>query len=239
MLSFDSPEDLLNKAKSVTSKAPPDLKESIEPYFVSRYFVAVYEARHGEIPIQVWNEYRNALDHLFRHLVNPSNGSTQINSAHKHFIRAALDILKLHTHRTQDSINKIKDTYDTRVLELVDNGEFIIKLNKSTANAIDLFEFAKISDSELGDDHNKNSAVLKKYLTAAFAFEDIGREIKKKTHSIEKAKNQYSTIHDSGHKHSVFSGIIIHLISAAIGSLITIAYQYHQSISNFAISLFD
>lgn len=233
MISFKSPEDILNKAKSVTSKAPSNLKESIEPYFVS-----VYESRHGKIPIQVWNEYRNALDHLFRHLVNPDNGASQVDSAHKHFLRAALDILKLHTHKSQDSINKIKEDYDSRVLELVDNGEFIIRLNKSINNATELFEAAKISDSDLGDNHNKNSLVLKKYLTATFAFENINIEIKEKSHAIEKAKNQYNNIHDSGHKHSVFSGIVIHLISAVIGSLITLAYQNHSNIWNFVISVF-
>ena len=237
MLLFNSPEELLSEAQQVSSKAPQNLKESIEPYFVSRYFVAVYEARHGEIPIQVWNEYRNALDHLFRYLVSSENNTGQINSAHKHFLRAALDILKLHIHKTQESINKTVTALNPKVVKLVDNGEFITHLNKNISEATNLFERAKINDSRLGDDKNKNSSVLKDYLNAAFAFEKIGIEFNEKQYAIKNATTEYETIHGAGHKHSIKDGIFIHLIAAAIGALILSLYQSYPLILEYIASI--
>jgi len=237
LLLFNSAEELLAEAKQVCFQAPENLKESIEPYFISRYFVAIYEARHGEIPIQVWNEYRNALDHLFRHLVSSESNSGQVSSAQKHFLRAALDILKLHIHKTQISINEIKKAVDPNALRLVDNGDFITQLNKDIPEAMDLFESAKINDSKLGDDINKNSSVLAEYLNAAFAFEHISIEINKKQHAIESAIHQYKNIHGIGHKHSIASGIFIHLMSAAIGAILVLVYKERSMILEFLISL--
>lgn len=148
LLRFESTSEILEAARNVVSEAPEELRESIEPYFIARYFVTIYEVRKGEIPIQVWNEYRNALDHLFRHLVNQEkqlNDKSQIKSMQKHFLRAALDVLKLHIHRTQDYLKEQKHSHNPRMLALVDNGDFIKACNSSFRKAEKLFEDAKIT----------------------------------------------------------------------------------------------
>ena len=66
---FDTKEELLAEAQKQAQRVEEfNLKKATKLYFLARYFVAVYESRFSQIPIQVWNEYRNALDHYFRYL---------------------------------------------------------------------------------------------------------------------------------------------------------------------------
>lgn len=237
---FSSTKEILSEAKNVVLSAPELLRNSIEPYFVSRYFVAIYEARNGEIPIQVWNEYRNALDHLFRYLVasdKQEEREGQIKSAQKHFLRAALDILKLHTHRTQDAIKGFRSDYSSTIFEMVDSGEFIKNFDKNVREAEKLYEDAKISDLSLGDDHLQNCSVLTKYLDAAFAFENLRIQTSQVEEKMQLAQKQHNLIHDKAHKHSFFEGIKIHLVAGAIGSLLTLAFQYKSLIVQYITSL--
>jgi hypothetical protein len=234
---FESTQEILEAAKEIVLEAPEEFKESIEPYFVARYFVAVFEARNGQIPFQVWNEYRNALDHLFRHLVNREkqpHDFSQIKKMQNHFLRAALDVLKLHIHRTQDYLKNQKDSHSPRVLELVDNGVFIKEFNRDFRQAEQLFEEAKIHDINLGDNHSKNSSVLSRYLDVAFASERLRQKIDDAAEKIQTAQKQYDAINHSAHNHSFWEAIKIHMLShfiivligtLGLGSLITLAYQ--------------
>lgn len=208
---FKSTKEILDAAEELVSNAPDGLKNAIKPYFISRYFVALFEARHGEIPIQVWNEYRNAFDHLFRFLV--SQDTTQIKDVEKHLLRAALDILKLYIHTTSDTIKKEIDSHKPEVLRLVDNGDFLEDINSSHKNHVNAFESAKVSDLALGNNSNKNGDVLRKYLDTAFEFKILVTKIDSKAKEIRKAQQTYDSIHDKAHKHSFFSGLWMHMIT--------------------------
>ncbi|MBE0491312.1 MAG: hypothetical protein IBX44_03560 [Sulfurospirillum sp.] len=89
---FKTKDELLQKAGEQSNKVEEKYKQSIFLYFIARYFVSVHEAKFGTIPIQVWNEYRNALDHFFRNLTN--NDPAHIGKMEGHIQRAVLDILK-------------------------------------------------------------------------------------------------------------------------------------------------
>lgn len=215
---FKSTTEILDAAEELVSNAPNDLKDAIKPYFVSRYFVALFEARHGEIPIQVWNEYRNAFDHLFRSLVNQD--PTQIKDVKKHLLRAALDILKLHIHKTSDVIKKEIDSHEPEVLRLVDNGVFFEDIKSSHKRYVKDFEIAKTRDLSLGNNHEKNGAVLEKYLNAAFSFENLAEKMVSKEKEIRIAQQTYDSIHDKAHKHSKWDMLqahfVVHIIYVAI-----------------------
>lgn len=236
-LRFHSSIEILEAAKTKVNQAPEILRDSIEPYFIARYFVAIFEARNGQIPIQVWNEYRNALDHLFRYLVDAEKDlatKSQIKSMQKHFLRAALDILKLHIHRTQDYLKEFSNKYNPRVLDLVDNGSFIKEYNRDLRNAEKLFEQAKIMDIELSDNHSDNSSVLIRYLDAAFASEKLREDIEQSIEKIAIAQSHYDGIDHKAHKHSFYEGVKIHLVASIIsflgGVLLTSMYHNYSSV---------
>lgn len=219
---FKSKEVLLTDIESNISLVPEALKNAIKYYCVSRYFVAVYESRHQEVPIQVWNEYRNALDHFSRHLIAGGNlesltGATNhLPKMEGHLLRATLDILKMFSHKTHDYVLTLKKEHDHKILELVDNGMFIKNINNKLRQANRTFEFAKISDSQLGSDIAKNDEVLEMYLDAAFAYDQLQCHINDKAPDIDHAREQHAKIHSHAHKHSYVQGVTIHLMTYAI-----------------------
>lgn len=48
---FEDKETLLRYAQTTSDKADEPYKESIYLYFIARYYVSVYEAKFGVIPI--------------------------------------------------------------------------------------------------------------------------------------------------------------------------------------------
>lgn len=226
---FQSKEELFKEAENNISLAPEGLKNAIKFYYVSRYFVAIYESRYQEVPIQVWNEYRNALDHFFRHLTAGGNlesledVTTHPKKMEGHLQRAALDVLKIFSHKSHDSVLTLKKEHNPKILKLVDNGLFIKNLNDEIHRATSLFELAKVSDSCLGNDSVKNNQVLEMYLDAAFAFDQLQCQIIDKTHDINHASEQYEQIHSHAHNHSFFQGITIHVVAGIlIGVAVTL-----------------
>lgn len=217
-----SKNELLAEAEKNILLAPMGLQASIRLYYISRYFVAIYECRYQQVPLQVWNEYRNALDHFFRHLtaggevksLGDANG--HIKKMEGHLQRAVLDILKLFSHKTHDSIKTLKEEHGQHILKLVDNGAFIQTINDELQKASRDFEFAKVSDLKLGNDSVSNADVLEIYLDAAFAFDGLQYLIISKEQDIMHAREQYEQIHSSGHKHSFIEGVKIHFLTHAL-----------------------
>jgi hypothetical protein len=239
---FECKEELLNEAEKTISLAPEGFKDSIKLYFIARYFVVIYESRYGEIPIQVWNEYRNTLDHFFRHLTaggtvgSEDDAKGHIKKMEGHLQRAALDALKIFSHKTHDSVEKLKEEHNPKILNLVDNGKFIQSINENLLNAEQLFEHAKVSDLELGSDNQKNDVVLGRYLDAAFAFDSLRITLINKAQDIQHARIQYNGIHDHAHKHSFWEGVKIHLMASFIGFLVgsTLTFFLSDIIKNYS-----
>ena len=175
---FQNKEELLIQARKQADKVDKAQQHSVYLYFITRYFVSLFEGRFGKIPIQVWNEYRNALDHYFRHLTNQD--TKNLAKMEGHLQRAALDIMKIYCHKVQDKLLEQKAGYKTEVLHLVDNGSFYSKLVQGISSSEELFVQAKIDDSSLGEDAKTNQDILNKYIEALFAYDTIDRNFIKR-----------------------------------------------------------
>ncbi|GAW87457.1 hypothetical protein bplSymb_SCF08803P002 [Bathymodiolus platifrons methanotrophic gill symbiont] len=216
---FNTKEMLVEAAQEQSNKVDQNYQQSTYLYFIARYFVSVFESRYGVIPVQVWNEYRNALDHFFRHQTNNSSKQTgnadgniprQLLKMEGHIQRAALDIMKIHCHRTKDSVAQVKNNFKPEVLQLVDNGKFYTDLITETNRAEGLFEKAKIYDNNLGETARLDKEVLNKYLEAVFAFDELKIELINKAADLEVANNNYNSIHDNASKGSTKHHYFIH-----------------------------
>jgi hypothetical protein len=208
---FKNKEELIQKAEESSLKVDDsNFKDSTYLYFIARYFVSVYEAKFGVIPIQVWNEYRNALDHFFRSLTNPN--STHLKKMQGHLQRAVLDVLKLYCHSVQDQVRKLKDDFKPEVLRLVDNGNFSKQLDISIKESEELFILAKVMDNSLGDNSHTNKEIVSKYLDAVFSFDNIYRNIIEKAEDITNAKNNHSSIRNKAEKGSFKEHMKTHYI---------------------------
>jgi hypothetical protein len=221
---FKDKESLLRKAKEVSEKSLNDYQESVFLYFIARYFVSVYEAKFGAIPIQVWNEYRNALDHFFRHTTNTQ--STHLKKMQGHLQRAALDILKIYCHSVQEKIKLLKSEFDTDIIKLVDNGQFYKNLNINMKKSEDLFIIAKVQDNSLGDDSHTNKEILSKYLDAVFSFDEIYTNIISKSEDINYAKDNYNSIHNHAAKGTFWHHIKTHYIFYISWTIFSLIVQF-------------
>ncbi|CAK0766331.1 hypothetical protein WCLP8_3940004 [uncultured Gammaproteobacteria bacterium] len=187
---FTSAGQLIDAAKEKAENLSEHLKHSIFTYYICRYLVAVYEARHGEIPIQVWNEHRNTLDHFYRYVTTVApdqlfrEASDHLKKMEAHTLRAALDMCKISCHRNHDYVKKMIDDAGEG-LKLLDGGGFHLKINGDLRCASKAFEDAKISDVALGGDSIINSELVNGYVEAVFNYEIIAISIEGRWHDIE------------------------------------------------------
>jgi len=208
---FSSKEELLEAAQQTAASVDEKFARSLKLYFIARYFVAVYESRYSEIPIQVWNEYRNALDHFFRDMTDGDAGGHLVKME-GHLQRAALDVLKLISHKSKDNVEAAVKRIDNDASGLVDNGDFLPKIKAEYRSSVSLFEKAKTIDIRLGEDAKTNDEVLSHYLDAAFSFDSISALIYSKEGDIDKALNKYRSIHQKGE----VGGLCHHLKAHAV-----------------------
>lgn len=243
---FKSKEELITKAKEVSlTSTNSNYKESIYLYFIARYFVSLYEAKFGSIPIQVWNEYRNGLDHFFRDLTNPNNN--HLKKMNGHLQRAVLDILKLYCHSIQEEVKKLKNDVNPEILRLVDNGNFSTRIDIEINNSNTLFANAKIKDSSLGDDSHTNQEIIGYYLDAVYNFDLIHNYINEKFEDIGYAKNNYNSICDKAKKGSFKEHMKTHYIFYISWTILTFLLQniynnfdsYYEKVSSFIKIFFN
>jgi hypothetical protein len=216
--------ELLAKAAKVAEFAPPDMRRMVELYYLTRYMVVLHEANFDAIPIQVWNEYRNALDHLIRHLTNVGGG--HVKSMEGHIQRALLDICKLHCHRTNDLITLKLNEIDAKVLSLLDNGAFAQNLREKHDVARELFINAKTIDLALGDDAMQNKKVLDQYLDATYSHFEVLELLRSRRHDIINAQTTITVIKaETTWEHLVVSLAakgIWYVLTAGGGALVTL-----------------
>jgi hypothetical protein len=198
---FATKGDLEAEADVVVRQADRQFKRSVKLYFIARYFVALFESRNGKIPIQVWNEYRNALDHFFRSQTGGGAHGHEADHLQKmegHLQRAALDILKLLVHGSLDEVQGLLEAATPGALRLVDNGGFIVEIRARQESVKTMFSRAKISDSRLGPNASQNDEILDLYLDAAFAADDLVQNLRSKDQDIQVAESEYYRIHNGG-----------------------------------------
>lgn len=229
---FATKEELLNSIDSSTIQAGSEYQGVSKFYYLARYFMVIYEAQFQELPIQVWNEYRNALDHFVRQINNQSpedNPESHKNKMEGHLQRATLDTLKLLIIRTIDSIKNTQSCYTKEVLSLVDNGTFIEYIAKERHNIEKLFTIAKVSDCNLGGGDIEDNAVLENYLDTAFLAMKVRDTLLNKQVDIARAEDRHTSIKSAGKTLSMTQSVLAGIIVYAIGLATPPAKEYVES----------
>lgn len=141
---------LLEKARLVAFQAQDPYKQIVEVYYIARYFMSWFESRETpEVPIQVWNEYRMAMDHFMRSLTSEeAENEAQLRRMDAHLQRAALDVLKLLFTSMSDSCGQFFKGYSAKAVNTLESGEFRTKATRLSDCAQLQYHKAKLMDSE-------------------------------------------------------------------------------------------
>ncbi len=149
-------------------------KEIVRSYFILKQISAMYEAESKILPIQVFNEMRNALDHFIRSLIHPEDVEREaenIEQMRRHIQRAFLDISKLlcafYDSSTKDRHLKFSD----EAIGIVQEGEYQKEYTRLQVIAHEKFTEAKIQDYKLGTDGTQ--LVRNAYIDAVIAHKKI------------------------------------------------------------------
>lgn len=196
---YRSREALCEAADRAAKGVAQPLQQSVFLYYLARYLVSVYEARYTELPIQVWNEYRNAFDHFMRHLSAAgcdlaTDGSHHLRRMEGHVQRAVLDVTKMLCVQCHDAINQDVEHWGPEILDLIDDGTFRAEVRRVQQQAIDLLEHAKTNDAQLGQCAWLNRAVIERYLDAFYTFDRILRSFADRHLALANAKRQWDTL---------------------------------------------
>jgi hypothetical protein len=197
--SYKSRQALCEAADEAASGvSSPVFRSSVFLYYIARYLVAVYEARCQELPIQVWNEYRNALDHFMRHVA--AGGNEAQDDAHHlhrmegHIQRAVLDVTKILCVKSHDAITHEIEAWGPNILDAIDGGSFRADIRRSLMEATDLLEEAKTNDAQLGHDAWVNRFVIERFLDSFFKFDQIVRVFDEKHLALVNLKLHFDRI---------------------------------------------
>ena len=177
---------------SVQRTSDTKLKSSIYYYTISRALVAIFEANSYKLPVQVWNEYRNSLDHLMRSaMVSGVAQQKQLDASRGHLLRACLDITKLLCTYTDDWFKGLKTSKVYFTYSLVDNGNFLKDLENKYIVARNSMIGAKTHDMHLGNDSTKDEEIVDLYLDAYFAYKKLETMFYEKQGSCVLSKISY------------------------------------------------
>ena len=148
------------------------LADSAYLYFLTKQAVALYEAQINFLPLQVYNEMRNALDHYMRSIVGTlplERREKHINQMSGHLQRALLDVIKLTCAAMIGKIDGIHGHLGEPALCLAMNGDYIKKITDLKMLAEQSLVAAKMIEYELGDGSDADARVRDKYLAALAA----------------------------------------------------------------------
>lgn len=173
---INSKEDLKQLADATVLLATQsNLKSSVYYYAMARYLVAVFEANSFTLPIQVWNEYRNSLDHLIRSFLTQDQNSidSQLKASRGHLLRACLDVIKLLCTYHDDWFKDLKASKAYFTYALVDNGTFLKSLEDQYTQAKKAMISAKTQDINLGNNTTADTQIVDLYLDAYFSYKQL------------------------------------------------------------------
>lgn len=211
---FSSKEKLEQAASEISSNAAGHLHQATYLYFLARFLVIYYEVNFAELPIQVWNEYRNALDHYFRSIteVNQAEAAKHISKMEGHLQRAVLDICKIICHKTEGRFSEALSSENQEALRLIDNGGFHPRLLSIFKSAKDAFVEAKAWDLHLGDGASKDRDIVGKYLQAFYSYRDAELYLEENRSKIHTAEQTVKSIKYQSSKHHVRDSLIAKVI---------------------------
>lgn len=215
---------------TATKASSPELQQVVYLYFLARYLVVIFETSFAGLPIQVWNEYRNALDHYIRHLTQqPADTTDHLRKLEGHVQRAVLDVSKLLCHKKYERLSTKISTESREALRLVDNGDFVTHLENQLERALKEFETAKMQDLSLGDDAKNNREILGQYLDAYYAIAEAEEYWASKREAIQKATTHMSALkataaHQSSREH-VRDSLVAKFIWTVAGFILFVAFD--------------
>ena len=152
-LSIDADKFRENALKVSALANDQELKEAVYLYFLTKQAASIYEAKIQYLPLQVYNEMRNALDHYFRAVISTdaSSRASHIRKVEGHLQRAFLDITKLTCAESMEIINRTHARIGEPGLSLANNGEYIKNFTDLKVNAEETLITAKLNEYSLGD----------------------------------------------------------------------------------------
>lgn len=166
---FQTRGELEDAARSISQSAEVMYKHSAYLYYIARFMVSIYEATISKIPIQVWNEYRSALDHHMRYLTQEDRTDhRQISRMDGHLQRAVLDVCKLFIHRTLDRLEYNIQTDTVELLRMVNTGHFYEQLRSGIDETTEHFAAVKTRDKTLGNERESDNMIISEYLDVTF-----------------------------------------------------------------------
>ncbi len=224
-LTYTSAEELLLGARKQADRSKATgYRRTIELYYIARYFVSLYESRDQKVPLQVWNEYRNAFDHFARHLtvaseIDKDTDDRHLNKMEGHVQRAVLDVCKF-LCLYYDDYYKATVLQDLDTLRLVSNGHFLQEVNDTYRSAKAQLLRAKQSDSNLGEIPVVNNDVVSEYCAAVFLFKRIEDLYDENNANVVEAGINFRKMQALSVRKQIFIAVVIAAVSLGIGLLL-------------------
>lgn len=172
MFDVASFQDITKSAESQSRSAPGGLRRTVYLYYLSRYYLSLYEATFSKMPNQVLNEYRNGLDHLMRFLSGDGDMSEDdkhrnLSKMEGHMQRALLDLCKHYVYGVSDWADKFEeDNGGLMGLSSIFGGEFAREWGEKRKGTDIAFMKARIAEFSLGEDDLADD-IVKRYLSVA------------------------------------------------------------------------
>jgi tetratricopeptide (TPR) repeat protein len=150
-------------ARDSLQVADAEFKDAVYLYFLTKQAMSLYEAQLNYLPLQVYNEMRNALDHYMRAIVRTPSSvvappevqnerrQKHITKMTEHLQRALLDVIKLTCGSMVEKIDRTHKQIGERALSLALDGEYIKLSTQYQMNAELCLVGAKMIEHKLGN----------------------------------------------------------------------------------------
>ncbi len=159
----------------------------IEIYFMLKETSAIYEAFGEALPLQIYNEMRNALDHFSRSLVPPvlldrdanresipEHRKYQIQRSTGHVQRALFDVIKLCCSFFDKEYARRHKLVPRKALALVNGGDYIREATRLQVAARQAYIEARQKDAHIGKE-GANTEVIRAYCQALIAHMQLNK----------------------------------------------------------------
>ena len=222
-LDVSTSAELFQRAEAQAKSVPFGYRPTVRLYYIARYMVSAFEARDQTLPLQIWNEYRNAFDHFARHLTTTDDilredKHRHLNKMEGHIQRAVLDICKFLCIYFDDYYKQHVQR-ESHVLAHVSDGDLLEDANRIYVQAQASLLKAKQEDSNLGEEATTNSEVVRLYCDAVFEFMKIETMHRTNNKNIVKARQRYRGMQTLSVTKQVAIGVVIAAVFFFLGSL--------------------
>lgn len=171
-------EEFLGRPNEVADSVErEEYRGFVRQYFILKRAVALFEAYDRTLPLQLFNEMRNAFDHLVRSLIAPTSPTESraehqarnLSQVKRHLLRATLDAMKLICAFLDEDIVSLHARFSDKTIGLVNNGDYVKEVTRRHIAAKSLFIKAREEEFQLGSNDGDQN-VFMCYLRAAVAF---------------------------------------------------------------------